>query len=131
MTIVLINPNLLVQKNDPFTTGIVYMPIGLAYTAASLRAANIKLKVVDAFAEKPFQTRIEGKFLLLGLHYEEVVKEISGQEVKAIFVYAINLINHLSTVGLVKAIKKALPHIPLIVLENPHAVTAYSLPFVK
>ena len=28
--IVLINPNLVVQRNDLFTTGIVYMPIGLA-----------------------------------------------------------------------------------------------------
>ena len=36
MTSVFINPNLLVQRNDPFTTGIVYMPIGLASTVASV-----------------------------------------------------------------------------------------------
>ena len=131
MAIVLINPNVVVQKNDPFTTGIVYMPIGLAYVAASLRAANIKVRVIDAFAEKPYQARTEGNFLLLGLHYEEVVKQISDGEIKAVFVYAINLTNHLSTIGLIKAIKKIFPHISLIVLENPHAVTAYSLPLVQ
>ena len=53
MTVVLINPNLVYQRNDPFTTGIVYMPLSLAYVAASLRAADIPVKVIDAFAQRP------------------------------------------------------------------------------
>ncbi len=41
MSVALINPNLVVQSNDTFTTGIVYMPIALAYVAATLERAEI------------------------------------------------------------------------------------------
>ena len=34
MSAVFFNPQLYVQKNDKFTTGIVYMPIMLAYLIA-------------------------------------------------------------------------------------------------
>ena len=55
--IALINPNLIVQRNDPFTTGIVYMPLSLAYVAAALREAQIPLEVIDAYAQNPAQAR--------------------------------------------------------------------------
>jgi radical SAM superfamily enzyme YgiQ (UPF0313 family) len=126
--VVLINPNLVVQRNDPFTTGVVYMPIGLAYVAASLRAAKIPLTVIDAFAEKPYQVRYNGKFMLLGLSYMEIVEKIP-LNAKIIFVYALNLTNHLSTVGIVSVVKQKYPNIPVVILENTQAVTAYSLLF--
>ncbi len=88
--LVLINPNLVVQRNDPFTTGIVYMPIGLAYIAASLRKAGFSVKVVDAFAQKPRKSRHEREFLILGLDYDEIVKQITT-DTQIIFIYAINL----------------------------------------
>ena len=49
MPVTLINPNLVVQRNDPFTTGIVYMPISLAYLGASLRKEGIDIQVIDAY----------------------------------------------------------------------------------
>ncbi|BCB96302.1 B12-binding domain-containing radical SAM protein [Dissulfurispira thermophila] len=128
--IILINPNLVVQRSDPFTTGIVYMPIGLAYIAASLRAANIPVKVIDAFAEQPYQARQNGNFLLLGLNHMEIIERIPD-DTRAIFVYAINLINHLSTVEIVYAIKQSHPNIPVVVVENTQTVTAYSLHLVS
>lgn len=124
--IVCINPNLVVQRNDPFTTGIVYMPIGLAYVVASLREANFKVNVIDAFGEKPYHARHNDKFLLLGLEYSEIVARIPA-DTKAIFVYAINLTNHLSTVEIVRRLKQSYSEIPVIVLENTQAVTAYNL----
>ncbi len=127
--IVLINPNLVVQRDDPFTTGIVYMPLSLANVAASLRAAGIHVNVIDAFGEQPRHARREGKFLLLGLSYREVVKLIPA-DCKVAFVYAINLTNHLSTVGIVQAIKQARPSLPVVILENTQAVTAYALSLV-
>jgi radical SAM superfamily enzyme YgiQ (UPF0313 family) len=127
--IILINPNLVVQRSDPFTTGIVYMPIGLAYVAASLRAANIPVKVIDAFAEKPYKARHDGKFMLLGLTYTEIVESIPA-DTKAVFVYAINMTNHLSTIGIIHELKQSYPDIPVVVLENTQAVTAYSLHLV-
>ena len=129
MTAVLVNPNLVVQRGDPFTTGIVYMPLSLAYVAGSLRAADIPVTVIDAFAQRPRQARREGKFLVLGLSYAETLQQIPT-DAKAVFVYAINLTNHLSTVGIVQALKQARPDLPVVVLENTQAVTAYALRFV-
>lgn len=127
--IVLINPNLVVQRNDPFTTGIVYMPIGLAYIASSLRESGFEIKVIDAFARKPRLARNMGKFLILGLNYDDVVKEIPDN-CRFIFVYAINLTNHISATGIVHAVKQKFKSIPVIVIENTQAVTAYALSHV-
>jgi anaerobic magnesium-protoporphyrin IX monomethyl ester cyclase len=127
--IILINPNLVVQRHDPFTTGIVYMPISLAYIASSLREAGFPVKVVDAFGERPSQARHEGKFLLLGLNYDEVV-DLIPDNCEAVFVYAINLTNHLSTVGIVSAVKRGRPSCPVVVVENTQAVSAYALNLV-
>jgi hypothetical protein len=35
--ILLVNPALVVQKNDTFTTGIIYMPVGLAIFSGGLK----------------------------------------------------------------------------------------------
>ena len=126
MSVVLINPNLVVQRNDPFTTGIVYIPIALAYLAASLRQAGHAVEVVDAYAQAPRQSRREGEFTFFGLTEEQVVQNLP-REVEAIFVYAINLTNHLSTLAIVKAINQARPEVPIVVFENTQAVTAYAL----
>ena len=127
--IVLINPNLVILRSDPFTTGIVYMPLGLAHVAAALGAARVPLQVIDAFAQRPRQARREGKFLMLGLSYAEVVEQVPA-DAGVVFVYAINLTNHLSTVGIIQALKRARPDLPVVVLENTQAVTAYALRFV-
>lgn len=129
MDVFLVNPNLVVQRNDPFTTGIVYMPLGLAYVAASLRAAGWEVTVIDAYGQRPRQTRREGKFMVLGLRTAEVVARIPA-DAGLVFVYAINLTNHLSTVSIVQAIKEARPNLPIVVVENTQAVTSYALRFV-
>ena len=129
MTVVLINPNLIVQRNDPFTTGIVYMPIGLAYIAAALRSADIPVQVIDAFAEQPYQAYQEDKFTFLGLRSQEVIEHISPAT-NLIFIYAINLTSHNATINILRAVKRKSPDIPVIILENTQAVTGYALQFV-
>jgi radical SAM superfamily enzyme YgiQ (UPF0313 family) len=129
MPAVLINPNLVVQTNDPLTTGVIYMPLSLAYTTASLRKAGIQVQVIDAFAQEPRRVRREGKFWIFGLSYQQIIQQIPP-DTCTIFVYAINLTNHISTLGIVKAVKKAYPSVPVIVLENTQAVTAYALRLV-
>jgi radical SAM superfamily enzyme YgiQ (UPF0313 family) len=129
MTFVLINPNLIVQRNDPFTTGIVYMPIGLAYLAATLRQSEFPVRVIDAFGERPRQVRREGYFCLLGLTEAEVLQRVP-EDARAVFLYAINLTNHLSTVNIMRTLKKARPDLPVVILENTQAVTAYALEHV-
>ena len=53
--VVCINPNLVLQKNDLFTTGIVFMPFGLAYFAGALLKNSYNCEVIDAFGENPNQ----------------------------------------------------------------------------
>lgn len=126
MTVVLINPNLVHQRSDPFTTGIVYMPIGLAYIAASLRQAKHAVKVIDAFALRPRQVKVEGKFNRLGLSDDEVIAQVPD-DTSVLIVYAINLTNHIATISIVRALKNYLPNVPVVILENTQAVTAYAL----
>jgi anaerobic magnesium-protoporphyrin IX monomethyl ester cyclase len=125
-SVVLINPNLVVQRNDPFTTGIVYMPVGLAYIAAALRDADIPVRVIDAFAEKPRQAHRVDTFSLMGLIDAEVVARIP-EDTGMIFIFAINLTSHVSTIAILRALKAEYPHLPVVILENTQAVTAYSL----
>jgi len=125
-TSALINPNVLVQRNDPFTTGIIYMPIGLAYVAAALRADGLPVEVIDAFGEAPRQVRRVGDFMVLGLSTEEVIGRIPG-DAGIIFVYANQLINHASVAEIIRAAKGKFPAVPVVVLENTQAVTAYAL----
>lgn len=126
MTVALINPNLVVQRNDPLTTGIVYMPVSLAYAAAALRQSGRSIKVIDAYAAAPRQGRRTDQFLLFGLTPAQVLQEMP-MDLDAVVVYAINLTNHASTIEIVQAVKKAHPKTPLVVLENTQAVTAYAL----
>jgi radical SAM superfamily enzyme YgiQ (UPF0313 family) len=125
---VLINPNLVVQKNDLFTTGIVYMPIGLAYAVAAMSKEGLSVKVIDAFGQKPKQARENGNFLVLGLYVDEILGMIP-EDTKVVFVYAINLTNHISTIEIIRAIKARFPRIKVVVFENSQAVTAYSLSY--
>lgn len=126
MKIILINPNLVVQKNDPFTTGIVYMPVMLAYAAAVLERAGFDVEVIDAFAEKPKQAGKSGKFWFFGLSEEEILERIPD-DVSLVIVYAINLMSHVPCVNIVRALRGRKDQLPIAVLENSQAVTAYAL----
>lgn len=123
----LVSPNLVVQRNDRFTTGVVYMPIGLAYVASSLRRADVEVQVVDAFGEAPTRARVGPKFQVMGLPPDEVAARVRPGTTAA-FVYANQLINHDSVVDLIRALKARAPAMPVVVLENTQAVTAYALP---
>jgi len=122
----LISPNLIVLRDDLFTTGVVYMPIGMAYLASSFRSNNFKPNVIDSFGESPNQINIYGKFISRGLLVEEVLNRIEVDSIVN-FVYAPNLTCHGSTVEIIKAINSKFPNIPTVVFENTQAVTAYSL----
>lgn len=125
--ITLINPNLLALKKDPMTTGVVFMPFGLAYLAAYLQAQGFPVSVIDAFGQAPGQVRSQGKFMVFGLEINEIISRIPSST-SAIFIYAINLLNHDATISILQAVRKQFAHVPIAVVENAQAVTAYSLP---
>lgn len=124
MTCTLINPNLVVQKNDKFTTGIVYMPIGLAYASSALEKIQIKHDIIDLFGNLPNQYKKRDNFLIVG---EQINKYFFKKDNKCFFVYANQIINHISVLEIIKFLKLKHPNIPVIVIENTQAVTAYSL----
>jgi len=130
MTAILINPNLIVQRNDRFTTGVVYMPVGLAYIASALRKAKLPIKVIDAFGEAPLHSKKNGKFLWMGLTVNEIIHRIPD-DVCIVYIFANQVLNHNSLEEIVKGIKSTFPYVPIVILENTQAVTAYSLKSVS
>lgn len=126
----LINPNLVVQSSDIFTTGIVYMPVGLASFAGALRKNNITCNVIDAFGQRPNQCWKEGAFLARGLRPAEVAAMIPDGSM-AIVIYAINSSAYLSMKLMMQHIRRRFPEIPIIAMENTQAVTGPSLRHIK
>lgn len=124
--ITLINPNLIVLKNDFFTTGIVYMPFGLAQFAAVLQKKNIDLNVIDAYGESPYTIKEKDGFLFVGLSTEKIIKKIP-EKTKIVILYAINMTSHISLMEIARELKKIHTDIIIVAMENTQAVTAYSL----
>lgn len=125
-SVCLVNPNLVLQRDDIFTTGVVYMPVSLAYLAGELRQHGVDCHVIDAFGESPNQFWQEGQFIYRGLTPKQIVQRVRGDE-KLIILYAINLTYHDSLIEILSCLKERFPNIPVAILENTQAVTAYSL----
>ena len=130
MTAVFLNPQLYVQKNDRFTTGIIYMPIILAYLISHFKKNNIETKILDLYGMDPKRYQENNNSLIFGYDINEVDQNIL-KNASCFFVYANQVANHLSVINIVKFLKKNFTSTPIIVLENSQAVTAYSLSNIK
>ena len=126
MRVTVINPCLVLLRADPLTTGIPYMPVSLAYAAAAARAAGHDVHVIDAFAERPLQYRLEGRVMVRGLTPGQVDQRVPDATA-LIVLYAGNLTCHHSLKEILVRLRQRRPHTPLLVMENTQAVTAYSL----
>lgn len=124
--ITLINPNLVLQQSDMYTTGVVYMPIGLASFAGVLRASGIECEVIDSFGEYPNQHWTNDDYMFRGLTLSELIEKINS-ETKVIVIYAINLTYHRSIINIIQGVNSCFTDVPIVVMENTQAVTAYSL----
>ena len=130
MTAIFINPQLVVQKNDKFTTGIVYMPITLAYVISNFKKENINTKLIDLYGRNPTKCSKQNNHLIFGEKIEEVnLNEFKN--VDCIFINANQVGNHISILNIVKFLKNRYNEIPISILENSQAVTAYSLSKIK
>lgn len=130
MRAVFINPQLYIQKNDKFTTGIVYMPIGLAYVVSYFKKNNINVQVCDLFGQKPQKCRIDQDKLILGDEINTLKFE-NTQDISCFYVYANQVANHSSLKEIIIFLKNNYKNIPIAILENSQAVTAYSLKKVQ
>ena len=130
MTAIFINPQLVVQKNDKFTTGIVYMPITLAYVISNFKEKNIETKLIDLYGKNPTKCFEENNYLIFGEKIEEIENDVF-KNVSCIFINANQVGNHISILKIIKFLKIKHKEIPIIILENSQAVTAYSLSEIK
>ena len=53
MKFLIINPQLLFNSNDKFTTGIIYLPIALASISSNLKKYSVSHTIIDLFGNNP------------------------------------------------------------------------------
>ena len=128
--ILLINPRLVVQKHDTLTTGIVYMPIGLATFAGGLNKIGISYKVLDLFGLNPMNYYKHNNSWVFGEDLFKAITALSKMP-DTIVIFANQASNHLDLCLLLKEVKNLFPSCELYILENSQAVTAYSLMAIK
>lgn len=101
----LINPRLIVNKYDKLTTGIIYMPISLAYISSVLKKNHIETNTIDLFGLNPNKLERKKNFLFLG----ETIENITFKKRNNIFIiFANQIINHDSIIEIIKFLKKKL-----------------------
>ncbi len=125
MKLTLINPNIVTQKGDLFSSGIPYMPLTLAYLAAYLRSLAHSIEIIDSFGEKPTQLITHGNYYIQGLTTTEIIEKIP-QDTDAIFVYASLVVTHNTNLRIIKSIREHFKG-TIIIIENTQSVIAYSL----
>ena len=127
---ILINPKLLVNKSDKFTTGIVYMPITLAYINSTFIRNDIKPYVCDLFGNNPQRLIKNGNFLELGADIRLEALKFSKNE-KIFYIFANQIINHDNIIENINFLKNKFPSCKIVIIENSQAVTAYSVKKIK
>src|SRR3989344_6309115 len=124
--IALINPNIVMQKDDLFGTGIPYLPVELAYVAASLRAKKIPFKLIDSFGLNPKQVTRQDSQFVQGLNTAQVISEIPP-DTSHVVVYCGLVVTFRRITGIISAVKAMFPKATVICIENTQQVTAFSV----
>jgi hypothetical protein len=128
--ILLVNPALVVQKNDTFTTGIIYMPVGLAIFSGGLKELGVEHQILDLFGLNPRQCRKIAERWVFGETFRTATTRLITKP-KFIIVYANQAANHSEIISTIEQSIELYPKVPIYILENSQAVTAYSLNSLK
>lgn len=127
MKLVLISPRLAIQKGDFLGSGVPYWPIELATLAAYAREQGDDVSLVDLFGNNPRQLSDLGDYYLQGKPIEAYLDRDVLRQAEAFILYAISYMSHQELLSIVARLKQTFPHVPVAILENSQAVTAYSL----
>lgn len=127
MRLTLISPRLAIQKGDFLGSGVPYWPIELLTFAAHARNLGDHVTLLDLFGSNPRHLSDEGNYYLQGCHISKYITQEWVQQTEVFILYAISYMSHNELLNIVVTLKKNFPFIPVIVLENSQAVTAYSL----
>ncbi len=130
MRVLLVSPRLAIQKGDFLGSGVPYWPLELAVLAEHLRAGGREVEVLDLFGSDPTRLSDHGDHYLQGvpLGDDRHARAVATAEIAV--VYAISYMSHAEVLEIVRSLRGRRPTLPVLVMENPQAVTAYSLPRV-
>lgn len=123
----LVSPATVFDPKDPFTTGVVFLPIGLAYGAAALEKAGVEVKVIDLFGEDPQNPSRMNENVRLGAPNEFLIQRALEFNPGLVLFYANQLLNHEALLESIVELRRRLPDVLIGVAENTQAVTAYLL----
>ncbi len=127
MKLTLISPRLAIQKGDFLGSGVPYWPIELATLAAYAREHDDAVSLIDLFGNNPRQLSDAGDYYLQGEPIDAYIDMDVLRQTEAVVLYAISYMSHQELLSIVARLKQTLPHVPVAILENSQAVTAYSL----
>jgi anaerobic magnesium-protoporphyrin IX monomethyl ester cyclase len=127
MKLTLISPRLAIQKGDFLGSGVPYWPIELATLAAYARLRGDSVALIDLFGGDASQLSDMGDHYLQGECIETHLARDEVRHSDAFILYAISYMSHGELLSIVGQLKQSLPKVPIAILENSQAVTAYSL----
>jgi anaerobic magnesium-protoporphyrin IX monomethyl ester cyclase len=127
MNLTLISPRLAIQKGDFLGSGVPYWPIELATLASFAREHGDEVSLIDLFGNDPRQLSDSGDYYLQGVSLSSYLKLGILHQAEAFIIYAISYMSHQELLSIVALLKQNLPRVPIAILENSQAVTAYSL----
>lgn len=127
MKLTLISPRLAIQKWDFLGSGVPYWPIELATLAAYAREHDDAVSLIDLFGNNPRQLSNAGGYYLQGESIDDYLNMDVVRQAEAFVLFAISYMSHQELLSIVARLKHILPNIPVAILENSQAATAYSL----
>ena len=127
MKLTLISPRLAIQKGDFLGSGVPYWPVELATLAAFAREQGDVISLIDLFGNNPRQLSDVGDYYLQGKTLDTYLNNNDLMQVDAFILYAISYMSHQELLSIVAKLKEVFPRIPVAIMENSQAVTAYSL----
>jgi len=127
MKLTLISPRLAIQKGDFLGSGVPYWPIELATLAAYAREQGDDVSLVDLFGNNPRKLSDVGDYYLQGESIDAYLDLGVLRQAEVFILYAISYMSHQELLSIVARLKQTFPHVPVAILENSQAVTAYSL----
>lgn len=126
-TFLFINPQLNVNLNDTFTTGIVYMPFVMIEALTIMRNYGFHCKAIDLFAEGTDKAKIRNNFMVVGEDTNYLNKKVNNKDENHFIIFANQIINHKLVKDISLYIKNNFNYESISILENSEAVTSYSI----
>ncbi len=123
----LISPRIAVQKSDFLGSGVPYWPMELAVFAAFLRDRGDEVTVFDLFGSSPGCLEDRGDHYLQGQALRARLAEPAVAAADAVVLYALSYMSHGELLGSCRQLRALRPELPIAILENSQAVTAYAL----